>query len=195
MREKYYLKINRKAFLYPEDFLKIKKVATTKQLFTINSLLQTGARINELRHVTRENIDDQRQTITLLHTKVRARLKEHRSSPRIIPISTDFYNYFRLGINKYKFLSTNQTGLVLKKLAKDCNISYWQDLSAHNLRKTFGTWMLSVGVDGFKLAQHLGHSPEMLRTSYASPDIFISSDKDIIRQVLGNLPDRLRKSF
>ena len=95
-------------------------------------------------------------------------------------------------IGTYKIFSTNRTGEVLKDNSKEIGLANWKDYSAHNLRKTFGTWMLALGVDGFKRAQHLGHDPEMLRTSYASPDIFNTKDKDIMRNILGDLPTRLR---
>jgi len=190
--KKYYLKSDKKAFFYPEDYIKLTNMLSERQLFTIKCLINTGARINEIRNVIGKDLDVERCSLNLRITKVRAKLGEVRPNPRIIALSTDFTRYFRLNINKYKFLSTDRTGAILQLYSKKIEVKNWKDFSAHNLRKTFGTWMLALGVDGFKLAQHLGHSPDMLRTHYASPDIFSYKDKDIMREVLGDLPTRLR---
>lgn len=184
-----------KAFLYPGEFQRIMELASEKQEFTFQTLTNTGARIDEARHIEFIDIDETRNAILIRKTKVRAKLKESRPRPRPIAISKQFCKYYRKNIKKYKILSTNQTGLLLKKYGKEVNARYWKDLSAHNLRKTFATWMLALNVDGFKLAQHLGHSPEMLRTHYASADIFNSDDKDRMREILGDLPSRLRGEY
>lgn len=192
MKKQQYLKRDKKAFFYPANFKVLLELLSEKQKYTILFLLNTGARINEVRNVKKEDLDTKRNTIILWITKRRAKLKEKRPNPRTIPISTKFCKYVKKNIKKNNILSTNQTRLILKKYSKELNIKNWKDMSAHNLRKTFGTWMLALGVDGFKLAQHLGHSPETLRTQYASPDIFNEKDKDIMREILNDLPTRLR---
>ena len=193
-KNKYKLKTDKKAFFYPEDFLKVMELANPRQLYNIKCMINTGARINEIRHVQKQDLDKERFNITLWKTKVRAKLGERRPSPRTIPVSSQFFKYINTNINKYKIYSTNNYDLVIKNLAKKANIKNFEDYSSHNIRKTFGTWMLALGVDGFKLAQHLGHSADMLRTHYASPDIFNYHDKDIMRDILGDLPGRLRSN-
>jgi len=188
----YYLKQDKKAFIYPRDFQKILDLATARQKFTLLVLINTGARINEARHIERQDIDSERKNINIRITKVRAKLKEKRSTPRPIPISSSFYRYLKKNIDNYKILSTNATRIMLHNLCKQVGLKNWKDISAHNIRKSFGTWMLALNVDGFKIAQYLGHSAEMLRTSYALPDIFNAKDKEIMREILGDLPSRLR---
>lgn len=192
VKRKYNLKTDRKAFFYPKHFQKILDLCSEKQKYTLLLLINTGARINEARHVEKQDIDNERRNLILRITKVRAKLKETRPSPRIIPLSTSFHKYLKKNVETFKVLSTDATGEFLKNKAKEVGVPNWKDISAHNLRKTFGTWMLALNIDGFKLAQHLGHSPEMLRTSYASPDIFNADDKEIMREILGDLPSRLR---
>ncbi|MAG47084.1 hypothetical protein CL617_00635 [archaeon] len=191
-REKYKLKTDRKKFFYPKDFQKILDIANVRQYYNLISLINTGARINEIRHVDPQDLDKQRYNMLLRVTKVRAKLKEKRPSPRIIAVSTKFFKYFKKNIQHYKIYSTNNYGKMLRILSKKANIPGYEDYSSHNMRKTFGCWMLALGVDGFKLAQHMGQSPDMLRTSYASPDIFNSEDKDRMREILNDLPSRLR---
>jgi integrase len=194
MEEKrnYKLKIDKKIFFYPEDFLHVLELATDKQKFNLLCMINTGARINEIRHVVKKDLDKERYNLTLWITKVRAKLKETRPSPRTIPISTQFFKYIYSNIDNYKMYSTNHYDTFLKELSVKAKVKNPNEYSSHNMRKTFGTWMLALGVDGFKLAQHLGHSPDMLRTHYASPDIFNFRDKDIMRDILGDLPNRLR---
>lgn len=192
LKRTYHIKMDRKAFFFPQQFLEILDHANENQKYTLLFLINTGARINEARHVDNKDIDHERKNITLRITKVKAKIKETRPTPRTIPISTKFYKYLRKHINKYHILSTNATRIMIQKLCKNIKMKNYQDMSAHNLRKTFGSWMLSLNINGFKLAQHLGHSPDMLRTHYASPDIFTAKDKDIMREILDDLPLRMR---
>jgi len=192
MGKKYYLKIDKKAFIYPKDFQKMLDFAKEREKYNLLVMINTGARINEVRHLTKQDLDPQRNTITLRITKVRAKKKEKRPDPRTIAVSTKFFKYLKRNINKYKIYSTNNYRLMLHRLAKKVGIKNYKDLSSHNMRKTFGTWMLALGVDAFKLVQHLGHDVETLRKSYASPDIFNFEDKEIMREILNDLPSRLR---
>jgi integrase len=189
---KYSLKKDLKRFLYPYQYQEILEIVQPRQMYWMSFLLNTGARINEARNVLYKEIDFERNTIRLSITKVRAKLGEKRPSPREIAISSQLAKFLKKNFNRFKIPTTQSVDASLKALCKRIKLKDPEDFSAHNLRKTFGTWMLALGVDGFKLAQHLGHSPEMLRTHYASPDIFNPSDKDIMREVLGDLPTRLR---
>ena len=192
MKTKRYEKVDKKAAFYPEDFLKILDLATDKQKFTFKVLINTGARIEESRHIVKGDLDTKRKNVNLRITKVRAKEGETRPDPRNLPVSSQFFKYLKKNMKLYKIMSTNQTGLLLKKYSKKVGVKNWKDFSAHNLRKTFGTWMLALNINGFKLAKHLGHSPNVLMKTYASPDIYDYRDKDIMREILGDLPSRLR---
>jgi len=190
MGEEYYKKIDKKAFFYPKDFQRMLELASKKQEYNLLCMINTGARINEIRNVKKQDLDKERKNVLLLITKTRAKLKESRPSPRIIPVSSKFFKYLYRNINKYKIYSTNNYKVFLQKLARKASVKNWKDFSSHNVRKTFACWMLALGVDGFRLAQHLGHSADMLRTHYASPDIFNFEDKDRMRDILSDLPSR-----
>lgn len=192
MEKEYYKKVDKKAAFYPEDFLKILDLSTPKQKFTFLVLINTGARIEETRHIVKGDLDNERKNVNLRITKVRAKEGETRPDPRNLPVSSQFFKYFKKNMKIYKIMSTNQTGLLIKKYSKKVGVKNWKDFSAHNLRKTFGTWMLALNINGFKLAKHLGHSPNVLMKTYASPDIYNYRDKDMMRDILGDLPSRLR---
>lgn len=182
-------KLNKKRFFYPDEFEKMLENCKDKQLFTFTVLINTGARINEARNIEPTDLDITRNNITLRRTKVRARKGEKIPTPRIIAVSSQFFKFMKKNIDK-KILSTNASNIALKKSCKEVGIKNPDEFSVHNIRKTFGTWMLALGVDGFKLAQHLGHTPNELARDYATNDVFNYKDKDIMRNILGDLPNR-----
>jgi len=181
---------NKKRFFYPDEFEKMLDYCNKNQKFTALCLINTGARINEVRHIKLHNLSTERKSIVLEKTKVRARLGEKRSEPRIIAVSNKFFHYIKTNLSKHHILSTNAFNLGIKAACKKASIPNPQEYSAHKFRKTFGTWMLALGVDGFKLAQHLGHSPIELTRDYATNDIFNHKDKQIMRGILGNISER-----
>lgn len=184
------IKLNKKRFLFPEEFEKMIDNCNGNQKFTFLSLINTGARINEMRNVILSDLDSSRNNITLRVTKVRAKNKEKVSSPRTIAVSTKFFKYFKKNFEDNRILSTNAADISIKKALKETGSKNPEEVSVHNLRKTFGTWMLALDVDGFKLAQHLAHTPNELSRDYATNDIFNSKDKTIMRSILGDLPNR-----
>ena len=193
------IKKNKKIFFYPQDYLKMESLMSYEERFTSRILIMTGARIMEASHITFNDLDLIRCNINLTKTKTKAVKGETRGDPRNIAASKLLIDMILEWKKKKKlkddaFLGIKNKTLVgryLKKYASQCEVKDAKDFSAHNLRKTFGTWMLSLNVDGFKVAQHLGHDPNMLRTHYASPDVFVESDKKLMIDILGDLPLRL----
>lgn len=186
-------KINKKRFWYPPEFELMLDYLNKNGKFTARFMINTGARINELRGFINNPIfDNQRNNITLIQTKVRARLKEKRPSPRTIPVSKSFFRELKEDLSKRRILSTNAFNIALRRACVKAHINNSEEFSSHNIRKTFATWMLSLGVDGFRLAQHLGHTPNELAKDYATNDVFNHKDKEIMRSILKDLPDRIR---
>jgi len=185
------IKQNKKRFFYPPQFEKMIDRLNENGKFTAKFLINTGARIHEARgFITEPVFDNERKNITLLHTKVRARLKERTPTSRTIPVSSSFFRKLKKDIHNHRILSTNAFNLQLKVACHEVKISNPEQFSSHNIRKTFATWMLSLGVDGFKLAQHLGHTPNELARDYATNDVFNSNDKRIMRGIFKDLLDR-----
>ncbi len=185
-------KENKKRFFYPPEFEKVLDILNRNGKFTALFMINTGARINEVRGFMKTPIyDNQRDNITLIHTKVRARLGEKRPQPRTIPVSKYFFRYLKKEFDSHRVLSTNAFNIQIKKACKKAGVKSPEQLSSHNLRKTFATWILSLGVDGFKLARHLGHTPNELARDYATNDVFNAKDKSIMRKILKNLPERI----
>ena len=179
-------------FFYPPEFESMRDCLNGNGKFTADFQINTGARINEIRGFIQDPIfDNDRFNITLIHTKVRARLKEKAPRSRTIPISKTFFNQLKQDYKTHRVLSTNAFNIALRRACVEAGIKQPEQFSSHNIRKTFATWMLSLGVDGFKLAKHLGHTPNELARDYATNDVFNSADKQIMRSILKDLPSRI----
>jgi len=180
-------------FFYPPEFEKVQDKLNENGKFTARLMIQTGARINEVRGFKQDPIfDNERFNITLIHTKVRARLGEKAPRSRTIPIGKQFFYQLKRDIATHRILSTNAFNIALREACVKAGIDKPEQFSSHNIRKTFATWMLSLGCDGFKLAKHLGHTPNELARDYATNDVFNHADKEIMRAILKDLPERIR---
>ena len=186
------IKEDKYRFFYPPDFEKMLDYLNKNGKFTAKFMINTGSRINEARGFKQEPVfDNERKNIVLLHTKVRARLKEKTPRSRTLPVSKPFFNLLKAELPTHRILSTNAFNIALRAACKKAGIRNYEQFSSHNLRKTFATWLLSLGVDGFKLAKHLGHTPNELAKDYATNDVFNHKDKQIMRSILKDLPDRI----
>lgn len=187
------IKQDKYRFFYPPEFEKMLDYLNKNGKFTADFMINTGSRINEARgFITSPVFDDERKNITLIHTKVRAKLKEKAPRSRTIPISKSFFNQLKENIKTQRILSTNAFNIALREACKKAGIDKPEQFSSHNIRKTFATWMLSLGIDGFKLAKHLGHTPNELARDYATNDVFNHADKQIMRSILKDLPERIK---
>jgi len=195
MREKYYLKINPKAFFRPKDWNAFYDSLKEKSRPYFKIAINTGGRINEIREVRVKDIDFDNKTLTFYTTKTKGAKGEKRPVPREIKLSTEFLNWLQrwIKINKlsqndaFKIPSTAGVKKILQTHLKKIQIKDWHDFSSHNVRKTHGNWLLAIGMDGMKVAARLGHDYNTLLKSYVSPDIFTEEDKVLIKQVLGDL--------
>lgn len=186
----------RKEFFFPGEWLRFYSLQREKNKLAFDILIQTGARINEARNITPGDISAEgRSYIKLRVTKVRSKLGERDSTPRLIPISTQFrerlLRYAKQNNmkqdDKFPMLSTPR---VLQILRADCGSIGKKNaefMSAHNIRKTFENWLIGIGKDPFKVAQHMGHTLVVSAANYVSPDIFSKDDKILIRDILGDL--------
>jgi len=178
-------------FWYPPQFEKMLDYLNSNGKFTALFMINTGSRIMEARGFKDDPIyDNERRNITLTKTKVRARLKEKAPRSRTLPVSKQFFFQLKKELPTHRILSTNAFNVALRRACIKARIPKPEQFSSHNIRKTFATWMLSLGVDGFKLALHLGHTPNELARDYATNDVFNSNDKQIIRSILKDLPSR-----
>lgn len=184
-------KENKKRFFYPDEFMRVLEFLNKNQKFTATCGINMGTRINEARNITKRDLSSKRETVVIRETKVRAKLGQRTPEPRTIKVSSKFFQYLNKNISNHRILSTNAFNIGLRDACVKAKVDNPQQFSSHNLRKTFATWMLSLGADGFRLAQYLDHSPAVLMKDYATNDCFNVDDKKLMVQILGNLPKKL----
>lgn len=191
----YSIRANRDRFFFPDEWKKFFDQAKKKQKFSFGFLINTGARINEARNVKVSDIDLERKRIILRVTKIKAKKKETRPRPRIIPISTQYAKYLKKYIRESKLSSDDYLGILstpaanigMKKALKNAGIEDYYMFSIHNIRKTLETWFVALEVDGLKITAHIGHSMQTAASHYISADVFSWEEKSSMREIIGDL--------
>lgn len=197
--KKYSVRKHRKNFFMPDIWLKMIENLSKKGKLTAEILIQTGARINEARHIEERDIDYDRNTIRLRVTKTKAKKKgEERGSPRNIPINSKFIKrlkkYFKdKEDKKLKILSTPAFNIAIKKALKKINLDDYYMYSVHSIRKTHGNWLkiLSnlrmINCDATEICLRLGHDYNTFLKDYGSSGVMDSKDILTIKDILGDL--------
>lgn len=193
MREKYYLKQDRKAFLYPKQWNDFFRLLNDKQLPYFKMAIVTGRRINEICNVTPNDIDFERHQITFRITKVRAKLKETRPDPKTLLISEALSSWLKRYKNKYNIgnnepyvrLTKVRIHQVIKEKLKKIDIKNYKDFSSHNVRKTHGSWLKALKVEIGEICSRLGHTPDTFLKHYVDANLFNMEDKILMIPILG----------
>lgn len=206
----YTVRNKRDRFFFPDEWMAFyDALKDGKQKITFKGLINTGARINELRNVKVKDIDFERGSIVLRITKrtvsmpVAKRIEMRNAGIpikgvrkiRIISISSEFASYLKKVVKEYRLkpedwlpvLSSPASHLSMKKALRKAGFNDWQMFSVHNVRKTLETWLLALDIDSFKVIKHFGHSGAIALKHYMSPDIFNYQDKTQMRQIIGDL--------
>jgi len=196
----YNLKEDKNRFFFPEDYERVYDMMRGKIKHGIHCLLNTGARINEMRHVKVEDVNLENKWLILKVTKTKAKKGEKKGTPRMIPISSKFCNYLRKYINDNKLHDEDTFGIVsnvainngLKRNAGKCGLKNPRDFSAHSLRKTLECWLMALNVGDMKVVRHIGHDIRTAISHYVSPDIFSYEQKQRMRKIIGDLYEERR---
>ncbi|MGC9309861.1 MAG: site-specific integrase [Candidatus Nanoarchaeia archaeon] len=170
-----------------------------KQKITFEFLINTGARIMEVQNIKVADCDLGRGNIVLRVTKRivnrPGKQKEGIRRIRVLTVSTQFTKYLKKIIaeynlkpgDKFPILSTPAANIAMKKALKEAGIEDYDMFSLHNCRKTLETWLIALGIDSFKIVKHFGHSMNIAIKHYVSPDLFQWEDKQMMRQIVGDL--------
>jgi integrase len=189
----YTKKENLNRFFFPNEFTKMYDKLKPKQKHMATVLINTGARINEARHIDLDkDVDYVNRRLTLRVTKIKAAKGELRGRVRILPISSQFTRYLKRYRDLHKspsinFLYTSSFNTGVKRACRIAGLSSPCDFSAHSFRKTLETWLLALGLQDVKLLAHFGHDIRTAASHYVSPDIFSYEDKRLMREVIGDL--------
>ena len=192
--KKYSVRDNRDRFLYPYEYNNFYgALINDKQRITFDTLLNLGARVNEVLHIKIKDIDFERRTIILRKTKIKAKKGEKKPKPRIIKLSTQYNERLRKyckGQDQEEYVNFMQRSAIhhcIKRTLKNVGVADYYMVSTHNFRKTTGNFLKALGIDGMEICQRLGHDMNTFLHSYGSPDIFSKEDKIKIRELIGDL--------
>lgn len=185
------IRSNRDRFFFPDEWMRFYEILKKTQKLTFGFLINTGARINEARHVKVADIDFENKSITLRVTKSRS--FHSTGKKRIIPISSQFcktlYEHIlikRLDNEDYLgILSTPAANIAMKNALKRAGIQDWYMFSVHNIRKTLENWLMILDVSLVKLTLHFGHDITTARKHYLISQNPIK--REAIREILGDL--------
>jgi integrase len=190
---KYTVRQNRHRYMFPDEWMTFYDALSTKQKITFHFLINTGARINEVRNIQVQDIDEGRNSIIIRWTK--ARNEDGSRKMRVLSVSSQFIKWIRSIVkdfdlkptDNFPILSTPAANICMKKTLQKIGIPDWIMFSIHNVRKTLETWLISLDIDSMKISKHFGHSVQVASKFYVSPDTFNFEDKKAIREVIGDL--------
>ena len=190
---KYTVRENRHRFMFPDEWMAFFDSLKTKQKITFNFLINTGARINEVRNICVSDVDTDRNSIVMRWTK--GRNADGTRKMRVLSVSSQFIKWVRGVVkdldlkpeDKFPILSTSAANIALKKTLKEIEIPDWTMFSVHNVRKTLETWLISLDIDSMKVSKHFGHTIAVASKFYVSSDTFNYEDKKKIREIIGDL--------
>jgi len=196
--KKYTIRKNRQRFFYPDEWMAFHDKLKPKQKIVFEILINTGARISEAKNIKVSDIDFERKNIVLRVTKKmlnRPGIKKTERKIRVIHISDKFAKFLRKVINKKKLSQDDYfpiptiaaANIAMKKALQRAGIKDWDMFSLHNVRKTFETWLIALGIDNTKIIKHLGHSQAIALKHYISADTFNWDDKKQMREIIGDL--------
>ena len=190
--------INR--FFFPDEWNKfIKSIQKSDNLFLYELQFNTGGRFDEVLHIRPMDFDFERNNLRLWKTKTKAKKGEKVGKPRTISLSSDFAKKMKkLCSNKkpddylFKVSQAGYNQLMKNKLEK-LGIVDFKNFSSHNIRKTHGMYLKSLGIDIAEICTRLGHDYNTYIKHYGSADVFSEKDMRAIRDLLGDLYFRQRR--
>ncbi len=204
---KYTIRRDRTKYFYPNEWNKFHANLNNdfnKLLFSF--LIGTGARIEEALHFKKTDlIDDQRHVIRLMVTKRKAKKLEEKEQGKVrsFEIGEQLYKELKKQPNLYIFLRINKELSLVesKKIARGRSCGARSIMksrlalsgmdsslySLHNIRKTHGMWLKSLGVPMEEICLRLGHDVDTYLAHYGSPSIFDGRDNAGMIKIIGRI--------
>lgn len=192
---KYSVRDDRSRFFYPNEWeIFMVQIKKEKQLL-FETLIQTGARIEEALNIKPKDFDYDRNNLTLRVTKIKARKGERVGRARTLPVSSQYIRKVRAYINENKiqddkilFPITKQAAWqMMRRALKKAEIKDDWNFGLHNIRKTHGNWLKALEISAEEICLRLGHDFNTYLKHYGSPNIFDRKDKLLMIKILGDV--------
>jgi len=192
---KYSVRDDRSRFFYPNEWeIFINKVKSEKRI-VFETLIQTGARIEESLNIKPRDFDWERNNLTLRVTKIKARKGEKVGKARTLPVSSQFIRKVKAHIKEnnikddsFLFPVTKQAVYqMMRRNLKSAGIKDAWNFGLHNIRKTQGNWLKALEIPADEICLRLGHDFNTYLKHYGSPNIFDRRDKLLMVKILGDV--------
>jgi integrase len=199
----YTVRKDRHRYFFPNEWITfINKVKPSKQIL-FETLLQSGARIEEAINIRPKDFDFERSTLTLYVTKSKAakgQTKEMGGNKRGFQVSNEFSRKMKKWIKdndikddeKIFDVSRQSAWRLMRRNLIAAGIKDYYNFSLHNIRKTSGMWLktlipFSREITEGEICMRLGHDMNTFLKHYGSPSIFNEKDKIAMMKILGDV--------
>lgn len=192
---KYSVRESRSRFFFPNEWLSFMEKIKPEKKLIYETLIQTGARIEEALNLKPRDFDWTRNNLTLRVTKIKARKGEKIGQARTLPVSSQYTRKIRAYINQNNvkdndFLFPVSKQAVWQMMRRALNKSEIKDdwnFGLHNIRKTHGNWLKALDISAEEICTRLGHDFNTYLKHYGSPNIFDRKDKIFMIKILGDV--------
>lgn len=200
--KKYTVRKDRHRYFFPEEWIKFLDSIKPDKRILFETLLQTGARIEEALNLKPKDFIWENNTVTLRVTKSKAKKGESRilgGKQRSFSVSSQYIRKLRKYIREnnikdddFLFPITKQAvSQLFKRGLRKAGLKEWE-FSLHNIRKTSGMWLKTVqrrgvDLDVSEICMRLGHDHNTFLKHYGSPSIFTDQQRDKIIEILGDI--------
>lgn len=190
----YSVRDDRGRFFFPNEWEKFIEQIKPEKRIIFETLIQTGARIEEALNLKPRDFDWTRNNLTLRVTKIKARKGETVGKARTLPVSSQFTRKVRSHISKNKIkdddflfpISKQAVWQMMRRNLKGVVNDDW-NFALHNIRKTHGNWLKALEINADEICTRLGHDFNTYLKHYGSPNIFDRKDKMIMIRILGDV--------
>jgi len=192
---KYSVRDDRSRFFYPNEWERfIVQIKPEKRLL-FDTLIQTGARIEESLNIKPRDFDWARNNLILRVTKIKARKNERVGKARTLPVSSQYIRKVKNYINENKIgddsvlfpISKQAAWQMMRRALKRAGIVDDWNFGLHNIRKTHGNWLKALEVPAEEICLRLGHDFDTYLKHYGSPNVFDRKDKMLMIKILGDV--------
>jgi integrase len=201
----YSVRKDRHRYFFPNEWISfMNKLKPSKQLL-FETLLQSGARIEEAINIRPKDFDFERNTLTLFVTKSKAKKgqnKEMGGTKRGFVVSSEYARKMKKLI-KEKGMEENSDAKIfpitrqaawrlMRRNLIAAGIKDYYNFSLHNIRKTSGMWLktlipFSREITEGEICMRLGHDMNTFLKHYGSPSIFNERDKIAMTKIMGDI--------
>lgn len=196
----YSVRDDRSRYFFPDEWNNFYNSIKKDKQPIFDCLINTGARIEESLNIRPKDFDWERNNLTLVVTKIKAKKNESMGKRRTFTISSQFAKRMRKYINDRKIsdenvlfkVSKQSVWKMLRNKLKKVGLIDWYNFSLHNIRKTHGMWLKTLiprarELDSDEICMRLGHDHNTYLKHYMSPSVFTDSDRDKMVNILGDV--------